>query len=368
MNAIEQNIFFELLRSSLWGTKVNYEEWPKGWDWLPILKTVKGQALVTLMLEPILALPENLQPDGATIENYSKQMGANMLRHGSLNKDLNEILRLLESKGFRPVLLKGQGNSTFYPKPLLRKCGDLDIYVGLDRFEEACAVLRSWKPELCSVGKDVKKHTDFHFGKTEVELHRYVEVQHYPYPDKPFQTIIKREFENREFVEIGGGQVSIPPKRVNALYVFDHLWNHVRRGGVGLRQFCDLAMVLHKTYQYIDANLLASDLKQMKMREEWLLVGNLLVRYMGFPKTEFPFYKDIDGNKVKALLRLVLTDGNFGTSRGKEMGKGYFSAKVSKISLDAERSLQLAQVSKRLALKVFTGRFLQGMFSTLKGE
>lgn len=364
MNAIEQNIFFELLRSSLWGTKVNYEEWPKGWDWLPILKTVKGQALVTLMLEPILALPENLQPDGATIENYSKQMGANMLRHGSLNKDLNEILRLLESKGFRPVLLKGQGNSTFYPKPLLRKCGDLDIYVGLDRFEEACAVLRSWKPMVCKVGYCSELHADFKFDKTEVELHRYVNIVRSPYSNSAFQQIAARELVRTDLVDVSGCKVDILPAQMNGLYLFAHLWGHLRVGGVGLRQFSDLAVVLHQTHRRINVDVLKSDLKRMRMLQEWILVGNILVNYLGLPSSEFPLYKTVKTSVLNNFMNLVLVDGNFGSNRRELAGPGSFN----NLKRQVRRCSQLASFSPKLSFKLLYGRLMQSIENSLKSK
>lgn len=368
MNLTELHIFFDLLRNSLWQQTVDYGGWGSGWAWGPVLRAVDGHQLATLVLEAVLSLPESLQPDKEAVEHLAKQVGANMLRHNSLNQDLVEIMGLLQSGGFHPVLLKGQGNAAFYSKPLLRKCGDLDLYVGTQRFEEACRILRLWRPELCVVGKNVKKHAEFRFGKTEVELHRYAEVQRYPYPDKPFQRIMDEALRLPDVVEIAGCRVAIPPARVNALYLFTHLWNHVRRGGVGLRQFCDLAMVLHHTYQQIDVDVLRTNLHQMKMLDEWNLVGNILVGYMGLPEAEFPLYRVEKAEKVSRFLQLVMVDGNFGKERGKTMGKGYLNGKLARMALDAERSLQLAKVSKVLAVKIFAGRFLQGLRTTVKGE
>ncbi len=367
MNVAEQNVFFGLLRYSLWGSKINYDLWRGDWEWSAILKAIDEQALATLMLEAVLALPESLQPKEDEVVRLSKQMGANMLRHGSLNKDLIEIFKVLESKGLHPVLLKGQGNATFYRKPLLRKCGDLDIYIGIENFEEASVALRSWKPDKCVVGKNIKKHASFLFGQTEVELHRFVEIQRFPYPDLPFQSILRRELGNSEFVDVENYPVAVLPAQVNALYIFTHLWNHVRRGGVGLRQLCDFAVVLRKTIDRINVDVLKCDLRQMKMLEEWMLVGNVLVDYLGVPKEEYPLFETGVKMRSDSLIRLILMDGNFGSKRNTVIRGGYLRSKYGKILLDAKRSKQIAKISKIMALKLFVGRFLQGMLTIIKG-
>lgn len=368
MNLTELHIFFDLLRYSLWKQAVDYDSWDSGWSWKPVLRAIDGHQLATLVLEAVLSLPESLQPDKEAVEHLSKQVGANMLRHDRLNHELAEIIGLLQADGIHPVLLKGQGNATFYEKPLLRKCGDLDIYVGAPNFSAACRTLCSWRPGECVVGKAIKKHAEFRFGKTEVELHRYAEIQHYPYPDEPFQIIMSEALAQPDVVEIASSRVAIPPARVNALYLFTHLWNHVRRGGVGLRQFCDLAVVLHRTNQQIDVDVLRTNLHQMKMQDEWILVGNILVGYMGLPQAEFPLYRDEKAEKVAYFLQLVMADGNFGKERGVKMRQGYFKDKVLKMTLDAKRSYQLAKVSKMLAVKIFVGRFLQGLRTTIAGK
>lgn len=362
MNVAEQNVFFDLLRYSLWGSKINYDLWRGDWEWSAILKAIDEQALATLMLEAVLALPEDLQPKEDEVVRLSKQMGANMLRHGSLNKDLIEIFKVLESKGLHPVLLKGQGNATFYRKPLLRKCGDLDIYIGIENFEEASVALRSCSPNRYKEILDYEKHAVFIFGKTDVELHRFAGIQHFPFPDKQFQTISKRELARPDFVQIEGHDIAIPPAQFDALFVFNHLWGHVRSCGVGLRQFCDLAMVLHQTKDKIDMQVLEDDLRNMKMMEEWCLVGNALVRYLGMPESEYPFYVRMDDKKVEAFMRLVFSDGNFGCNNKGDIERlGYYHRKFHILLYELERGLRMTSISMPMALHNVVYRMAHGV-------
>lgn len=366
MNELEQKIFFSLLKHSLLGISMEYETWKGEWKWTSILKIVHEQALPTLVAESVMALPKELQPNAQQLLVLSKRLGGNMRRHGSLNKDLIEVFGVLKEKGVLPILLKGQGNATFYSKPLLRSCGDIDVYVGEQQFALAVDALRCW------LGVDMPtdhhgKHVEFDYGKTTIELHRYADVHYFPYPNQPMQEITKRYLAQPNIVQIAGVDVAIPPVQFNALYVFCHLWGHACRGGVGFRQICDLLLILHHDSVKIDANQLESDLKALKMLDEWLLLGNLMVGYMGLPADEFPLFERVSQKKVDGFLRLIFYDGNLGKNHYSKVNPlGDFRRYFQVLGFEMQRFWRMLDVSYSWAFSNMLSRIYYGVTGAIK--
>ena len=82
-----------------------------------------------------------------------------------------EAVKGLQAEGLHPVVLKGQAYARSYPKPELRQCGDIDIYVGRSHYRDAY---------MASVELGWKSHEDFkpdakHYGcelhGVKIELH-----------------------------------------------------------------------------------------------------------------------------------------------------------------------------------------------------
>lgn len=80
---------------------------------------------------------------------------------------------------------------------------------------------------------------------------------------------------------IGSTNVATIEPAVHALYVFLHLYHHLVEVGVGLRQFCDLAMLLKED---IDRNVLMKHLKVLGMERAFRACGYILTEYLGMEK------------------------------------------------------------------------------------
>ena len=68
--------------------------------------------------------------------------------HLTLNRYLVRLVAFFEQNGIKTVLLKGAGVAANYPEPVLRECGDIDLYVGPEQYEKACALMREFKSIL----------------------------------------------------------------------------------------------------------------------------------------------------------------------------------------------------------------------------
>ena len=90
-------------------------------------------------------------------------------------KMLNEqdkLVNLLESYGFKFVIMKGFANATLYPKPELRMSGDIDFLVEWDKYEEVYELLLRDGFELVGEKDNKKHHVGLRKNGITYELHR----------------------------------------------------------------------------------------------------------------------------------------------------------------------------------------------------
>lgn len=131
-----------------------------------------------------------------------------------------------------------------YRNPLHRQCGDIDLYIGPKNYEKANKLLRT---ESTGEHEENHKHTCIHWHGVDIENHRVLSRLSSPSSDKSFQQEIARWHGTTACrnLEIEGYQVTLPPLSFDVAYVLTHSALHFLNEGIGLRQVCDWANILH---------------------------------------------------------------------------------------------------------------------------
>lgn len=365
MNQREKNIFFSLVRHALWGKALSPSEWGSGWSWKPIMTEVEAHALQTLLAESILSLPDSYRPAASTQARLTQILALNIRKHNVLNGDIVRIFGAMEGSGLSPILMKGQSLTSYYPQPFFRKCGDVDLFVGEDGFESALRVMEDMGARRKENDLS-EKHVTFALGETEVEVHRFAEQVVAPQNDSAYQSLVREYRSLPGKVEVGGAAISAFPSQFLPVYLFNHIWHHFKEGGIGLRQFCDLALVLHGLSCSLDRERMEADLSAVDLLREWRLVGALLVNRMGLPASEYPCYEEMDDKKAERLADLVLGDGNFAAHWNFNVDFG--SSIVKKIhswSIHTRRYYRLARVSFPIAFRTYVAWFRNRFHKTV---
>ena len=345
MNQHEE-VFLSVLRSALWGHPVQV---PDGFnDWGAVMKLANMQAVNGLVWDVMVtnqkiksSIPEQAV---AAMRDIPKN---NLSMHTKLNNALILVVTTLREHGIEPVLLKGQGLAKYYPVPELRQCGDIDLYVGLDNYEKAYDVL---KPIVSDIDEKDRiwegdKHFHANIGSVLIEVHRFAEVFMDKTLNQVYQSYAENGLEsNLASLDFGGISVTTPANDFNVYYVFKHLWHHCVSSGVGLRQLCDLAVFL--SIHDVDRDYLGRILTEMKDMKPWKTFGCVLVDYLGLPEHRFPFYDSRRRHKGELLLKLILSDGNFGHYRdyNREKRYGYFKEKVISLNLILSHHFEIFRI------------------------
>ena len=128
----------------------------------------------------------------------------------------------------------------------------------------------------------------------------------------------------RVTVAIEGYEVKTLHPTVHSLYVFLHLWHHLVELGVGLRQFCDLAMMLHHHRQDINHEEVRTHLQELGLEKAYRACGCILVEQLGLPAEDFPYQLTAQDRKyTQRILDVVFYRGNMGLYNRKGGVRGW---------------------------------------------
>ena len=339
-----EKLFFEILQNGLWGKPI--EAVPTRKDMLHVVKLALSQT--------VLGIVGNVIITDKTLSSYLTERELAYLRKLVMsvvsvsytwNCSVRNIFMEMHDNGVDPILLKGQGIAQYYPNPDFRQCGDIDLYVGKQYFEKACEVVKALATEndMATV-KHTKKHFHIYLGKVPVELHLYSDVYYPNRLDRIYQEISDAGISVAPVeVELAGYPVKTPSVNFNVFYIFNHLWHHFIADGVGLRQICDLCVLLHRFHGQIDHDYLQNVLERMGLLKQWKIFGSIAVDKLGLPVEEYPFYDKKYSRLKEKVFRLVMLEGNFGHENMKTHNRpnGYLRGKLYSLAFRAKRNMRV---------------------------
>ena len=303
--------YFALLQAALWDKPVATDE---PFDWEAVLKIANHHDMGALIGGTASQLAGDARPPQPVLAKMQSAMRGNLVHHMRLKQILLAAVKLLREHGIEPVLLKGFGLALLYPNPNLRQFGDIDLFVGVDRFHEACALLRTlpggynWGEEV-----DVGRHYNIEFGGYPMEIHR-VSADVAEGKERERYSAIESDglLQHPRQVDFEGFALTVPSNEFQVFFTFFHAWHHFLTTGVGWRQVTDVAMTLHAYHGLLDTDKLRQWLEDMHLMQPWQTFGYLMVERLGLPEAEMPFYDGRCRRRAQRLYRRIMATGNFG--------------------------------------------------------
>lgn len=328
MNQIQKQ-FFALLQSGLWGTAIDTTLFDEHTDWQSLYQSAKRQTLLGIVFDGMQHLPQELRPKRELYLKWCNTLMQIEENNHLLNRELSNVYALYRTNEIEPVLLKGQGAAQNYRNPLHRQCGDIDLYIGTRNYDAANRLLRQ---ESTDEHEENHKHTCIHWHGVDIENHRVLSRLSSPFSDQNFQREIGRWHNTAacRSLEIEGCQATLPPLSFDVSYVLTHSVLHFLNEGIGLRQVCDWAMMLHAQREEIDREKTVKLLQQWGLSKAARVFGVIAVNYLGLPKEELPIpFTEKELKTGEWLLNDIWQGGNFGQhdQKRKHRPKGYWNGK-----------------------------------------
>lgn len=301
---------FELLQIAT-GARTGFEEPPSSEEeWNTLFKAASEHSLVGVTFPVVDDLRDSL---GIPAEVYmSWWVAAKMIREANL-KQLDVCARLSDrflEFGFRSCVIKGQAAGARYPDPLLRQCGDIDLWLEGER-REVIGFLR----ERSKVRKIVYHHCDARLVRdVEVEVHFTPSWMNSFRANRRlqrwFSSVAEEQFTHRGY----GLGFCVPTLRFDGVFMLLHILRHFLEEGVGLRQLLDYHYVLVHLDD-TDRRYVAGTLKELGLMRFAAEVMYVLSEVFATPESALLCPPDARGGS--SLLRNILRSGNFGTSDGR---------------------------------------------------
>lgn len=311
-----QQDLLQLLNASLWqdASKISNHS---DFNWKELYKLAKEQCVISIVADTFPWFEKEICP----LSEKMNWLGF-VIKIEQKNKELNTLIAKLfqhfKKTGLSPVLMKGQAFATNYPVPLHRQCGDIDIYF---KHRPECQKAVEWSKTIDKYAantfenKRERKHFTFSLQNEKIELHYLMCVFENDKFHKHLQEIIDWEFTHQDplLVNIDGNLIETVPHTLSVLHQLIHIIRHLMEAGIGLRQFCDLAIYLNMYAEVIDKERLIKYLKELELYSISQSIGDLLVSHLGLPITKIPF--PIDHSYTDFILNEIFTGGNFGKKR-----------------------------------------------------
>ena len=305
------DIYFTLLRSALWGEECDLDQVV----WKEVLKTANRQTTMGLVCHAVLQSKAGQVLPDKNKAFLRQQLISLALTHQCISAMIARIVLVLRDNGIESVLMKGRGLAANYPVAELRQCGDIDLYVGEEKYDAACTLLNDIAGEAeAAKGAHCERHYHIEVDGIIIEIHRLTSWFNQKELNAIYESYsVKGMIAGVNAITVNGVKVWLPMDTFNALFVFQHAFRHfIISGGIGMRQLCDWTMLLHAKRESIDREELSDMLRQLRLMDAWQVFGCIAVDWLGLPNNEMPFYERKCSKRARRAVGIILKEGNFG--------------------------------------------------------
>ena len=340
--------FNMLLRAGLWGTPVDVSLFDADTNWTELYQLAKAQTVTAILLDGIQTLPTECRPPRALYLQWCSDMLVIEEKNHKLNRELANVVELARQIGACPVLVKGQGVAQCYRVPLHRQPGDIDLYIGNEKFGQLNQCLRT---EAVAEKEESYRHTTLQWHDITVENHRVLICLSSPFKNRKLQQLIKQWHSQPELlriVNIEGSPTYMPPLEFDVAYVLLHATLHFLNEGIGMRHVCDWMCLLHAHAEQLNKPLANALLKEFGLIRAARLFGAIAVEYFGLPANELPVnYRSQDLPDARWLLDTIMHEGNFGRhdTQRKKRPKGYWRSKWYTLTRAIHRCIEMRRLA-----------------------
>lgn len=277
-------------------------------SWERVFLLARRQTVTGIAFRGLGYLPDDMAPSMGLMAKWMAHADRIEQSNLAVNEALAKICRQLKDSGDKVVLQKGPGVAIMYPEPLLRECGDIDLFfpendASSDPLKDIPGATKERKPD---------GSWEYNVDGVTVEVHSHLVDILSPGAARCVRQLISEKGYDR--VSIGGCEVLVPAPEVNLLLLSSHILKHALGVGIGLRQFCDMAVA----YRYYADRINPQEMIEIYRKtglDRWeAVLEDFLSEYLAVV-IKLPISEKKRKNYSKKsliLLDIILKGGNFG--------------------------------------------------------
>ncbi len=371
-----QQAFFELLRTGLWGNGNPDIRIDESTDWQEVYRLATEQSVLGLVLAGLER--SDVKPPQVLLLQWIGEVQMIEQRNKEMNAFIADLIEKLRKNDICAMLVKGQGIAQCSEKPLWRCSGDVDLLLSYDNYQKAKTLLTPLASEVESEYEGIS-----HLGMTidgwVVELHGSLRVGLPQRINRVLDEIQADTFYGgnvRSWLN-GQTQIFMLGKENDIVYVFVHFLNHFYKEGVGLRQICDWCRLMWTYRDSLNYGMLEQRIKRTGLVSEWKVFYNLASRYLGMPDlgSGLMVHDSRFDKKADRIMKFILKSGNMGHNRGSWLmehdswlSRQYVVRKAFSMFRRVGDLINHARIFPLDSLRFFPRIMFNGVRSAMRGE
>lgn len=303
------SVFVELLHVTL-GRKKRLVYTPNVEEWDRIFTIAKQQTLVGVLFTGIEQLPVEQRPPRKLLLKWIAATERIKQNNKLLNRRAVETGKYFHNNGFESCIIKGQGIATYYPNPLLRTSGDIDIWLKGSR-KDIYELARK------DVGLQGLTYQHIHYPiykDAEIEVHTTPACLSNPFLNYKLQKYFKETFSDKHVCHLGlpdnAGYINVPTVEFNLFYLLLHMYKHLLGQGIGMRQMMDYYYALQQPITDDVRKSVVNRLKDFKMLRFASATMYVMQNVFGLDETLLLVTPNEKAGRF--LLDEIIQAGNFG--------------------------------------------------------
>lgn len=277
---------------------------PEDPDWNAVFDLANAHMVFGVASEMLPAhVPEKIQREWQDLTVLLWQ------QNEALAAERRALVAFCKKSGIPAVILKGDAVAALYPTPDLRVAGDIDLLLSPDDIDTVGAYLiaRGYTAE----SKEGDHHDAFARGRVTVELHRAVSGIPNGETGKAVSAYLSDILTTATTTKIGDDLIPVPDDPHQALVLLLHMQQHLREGGLGLRQLLDLALFLQSISGKDKKEEISHMLHRVGLYRFAATSALACHRHLGLP-AECICFTGGDTALADALFADIMASGNFG--------------------------------------------------------
>ena len=331
-------LFFELLQVCT-GARDCLKHSYSDEDWEGALQIAREQTVTGVMMTALERLPKEQLPSKVMLLQWLG-LGQIVVDNSKKLADASrEVIRYFRENGFACHILKGSSVARYYPVPLRRTSGDVDVWLDGTR-EEIYDFARKFDKDGKLYGVNYH-HIHFHLmDDVHIEVHIWPSSLSSPLRNRRLQKFCNLHRPTME--------TDMPSLAFDRVFILLHGFQHLCGHGVGLRQLMDYYYVLKQSF---DENDDVND----NLNDEWRRESVYWITQLGmkrFAEGLMWVFQRVFGMEEKYLLfkpnekegkfimEEVMQTGNMGHSETRNWGS--LKTPLSRFFYNLRRDLHLA--------------------------
>lgn len=208
--------------------------------WEDIYLEAIAHQVHTLLYPVVRNINSESGPDSEIMDQWNKEAMVCGIKSHRDELRIGEVCSTFEEAGIPVIVLKGMAIKKCFPNPELRSMGDADILVHETDLYKAEEILvgMGYEPDK---GVNLKHFKFTGMGTVPIELHWLLSEYEFI---KKSEVFYKEIWENLLVIPLGNTRASTLSWEMQILHMCIHMGTHFRYKGFGLRQLCDLVMVV----------------------------------------------------------------------------------------------------------------------------